>query len=766
MVTGYEKCEKKAVCAHKTASTAGGIGADKLVSFGDFCPGQADGTMCCGPEAARTSVGSGYAVNYNTIDIYDAGAGLKPVVSHVVDLDIQIKYTPGDPSRLKAEITVPFVTTKSYVNMTVANGGHSYSMCPSMYLIDLKEPLEGKPTDAVMGETSVRGTSADPWLPLTYLPTKDAFGRPRSTCSNYDFTLQTTTSGLLADLDYPDATGSATKLYGDVPTFLSAEYNTASELGMKAWPSVIDDPTSPGDGLTPGVSSTPFWTKSTPTTADMYDQKITYATGNWDIVRGWRGCKATSTGEDLVRDTLELEDQVVNGVAYPVTTYSWVWHICQVGRYGAGGQCGALDPVITYAKACTTRPASFSLSPQQISDVEVTPLDATTTAKVFLQSVVGSQNENSGCSAGQERYVITMNLVYFESATNSKVATGGTELVHDIVSPVGTSGIFDVANDLVVTEIGTGATNNVEQFLTVMRGGSPMTEGIYLLEEEALTDTSADFYRYQKVILLTKCYNTEVDAARGTRGNPNALVVGLGLATADDSVLLQTKLVTKNSDNTKRTTLDLRILASQESFKLPDAESMTAKEVQAEQTLYGSYEQARTNLGSVNGVTFTTQNPLKPGAQICSKHQIEDSHAAVAHLSVNSVGACLVSDAIQQIDVLKELAGTSVEYIAAGMRSVQKYTFGCFSDWIDVTEASQQTCSCTAAGVCNHAGCTDGGQVFIFSDQVKRLTNRPIPVTALAASYWFVSQEALNQVVVASTSPPQTISELFGTALF
>ena len=342
----------------------------------------------------------------------------------------------------------------------------------------------------------------------------------------------------------------------------------------------------------------------------------------------------------------KLEDQVINGVAYPVTTYSWVWHICQVGRYGAGGACGADDPVMTYAKACTTRPASFSLSPQQISDVEVTPLDATTTAKVFLQSVVGSQNQNSGCSAGQERYVITMNLVYFESVTNSKVATGATELVHDIVSPVGTSGIFDVPNDLEVTEIGTVDTNNVEQFLTVMRAGSPMTEGIYLLEEEALTDTSADFYRYQKVILLTKCYNTEVDAARGTRGNPNALVLGLGLATADDSVLLQTKLVAKNSDNTKRTTLDLRILASQESFKLPDAESMTAKEVQAEQTLYGSYEQARTNLGSSNGLTFDAENPLKPGAQICSKHQIEDSHAAVAHLSVNSVGACLVSAAI------------------------------------------------------------------------------------------------------------------------
>jgi hypothetical protein len=221
------------------------------------------------------------------------------------------------------------------------------------------------------------------------------------------------------------------------------------------------------------------------------------------------------------------------------------------------------------------------------------------------------------------------------------------------------------------------------------------------------------FYRYQKVILFTKCCNTEVDAARGTRGNPYALVLGLGLAT-DDSVLLQTKLVARNHDNTKRTTLDLRIIASQESFKLPDAESMTAKEVQAEQTLYGSYEQARTNLGSTkadgtsNGLTFDAENPPKPGAQICSKHQIEDSHAAVAHLSVNSVGACLVSTAIQEDTLLKVLPGTSVEYIATGMRSVQKYTFGCSSDWLDVNEATRQTCSCTL-GVCNHAGCTDGG---------------------------------------------------------
>jgi hypothetical protein len=33
MVTGYEFCEKKVVCAHKTADATSGIGVDKLVSF-------------------------------------------------------------------------------------------------------------------------------------------------------------------------------------------------------------------------------------------------------------------------------------------------------------------------------------------------------------------------------------------------------------------------------------------------------------------------------------------------------------------------------------------------------------------------------------------------------------------------------------------------------------------------------------------------------------------------------------------------------------
>jgi hypothetical protein len=48
---------------------------------------------------------------------------------------------------------------------------------------------------------------------------------------------------------------------------------------------------------------------------------------------------------------------------------------------------------------------------------------------------------------------------------------------------------------------------------------------------------------------------------------------------------------------------------------------------------------------STNGVTFedVDGSRLRPGAQLCSKHHIRNSHAVVAHLSVNSVGSCLIN---------------------------------------------------------------------------------------------------------------------------
>ncbi|MFB1020485.1 MAG: hypothetical protein QMC37_09635, partial [Flavobacteriales bacterium] len=194
--------------------------------------------------------------------------------------------------------------------------------------------------------------------------------------------------------------------------------------------------------------------------------------------------------------------------------------------------------------------------------------------------------------------------------------------------------------DQTITSVPDVNINNVEDFLTYRRtfGSDNMgvKEGFYLLQEEDNTQ-GADAYRYQKLIIVTKCYDTQLDPVRGTRGKPNQFVDLNRQASATDldtGILLEAQLIAANTDNTKRTSLNLRILASEESFLLASAEAMTSQDIQADQAIYGSYSQARSSLGvfqpdgvTPNGVTFTDSAPLRPGAQLCSKHQIRNSHA-------------------------------------------------------------------------------------------------------------------------------------------
>jgi hypothetical protein len=224
-----------------------------------------------------------------------------------------------------------------------------------------------------------------------------------------------------------------------------------------------------------------------------------------------------------------------------------------------------------------------------------------TTAKVFLQSVVGSLNGKTGCNVGSERYVITLNLVYFEAATDSSIKI--SEEVHDLVSP---ATMFSTGKtiDQPITSIADGTINNVEDFLTDRQsvGGDNLgvKEGFYLLQEEDINTGTSDVYRYQKLILVTKCYDTQLDPVRGTRGKPNAFVTDNRQAAdgeEDTGILLEAQLIAANDDNTKRTSLNLRILASEESFLLSSAESMTSQEIQADQSIYGSYSEAITQKG-------------------------------------------------------------------------------------------------------------------------------------------------------------------------
>lgn len=626
-VLGFDLCEQSALCAYKAVATS--------MSYGPYCPNQLNGKMCCGQTAARLS-----SVDFNTIDMFNNGDGIKPGVSHVVDLDVDIQYTISDPARLKVDITVPYVTTDSYINITVGSSEYAYKMCPSTYLIDMKDPLEGRPLLTRIREPAVRGSgaAASDWLPLKYLPKADAAGTPRSSCGNYDFNVDSGASvqKMRAYLSYPGSTASIDSstyesvFYGDTPT-----YNGA------VWPTYIADASDPAnEGLVPGKKLAggtrhPFFLKGTPSAG-----KITYSMGAWDVVRGWGRCQATADGNaKLVTKSSETDGHVVNGVSYDVDSYSWTWHVCRFGRYGEN--CGDNDAsIITYAKSCARYPATFSLSPQQIADVTVNPINATVTAKVFLQSVIGSGNVQSGCAAGFERFVITMNLVYFETASDSVLITD--EAVHDLVSP---SSMFSgVTSELSLTPVISPDVNDVRAFLTAQRGTSAgIVQGIFTLQEEDYTIDSQNPYRYQKVILVTKCYDTKFDSTRGTRGAPQVFA-DAHKDPAAGSIMLETQLIAENAAATKRTALNLRILASEESFHLPTAEVMEAKEIQATQTVYGSYENARAGLNEVSETVV-----LRPDAQLCSKHQIDQSHAATAHLTPNSVGACILQTTDQSV---------------------------------------------------------------------------------------------------------------------
>ena len=754
-ILGFTGCSQSALCALKADAGSDAVETSEIIGFGPYCPNQLDGKMCCGQSAARLN-----GVDFNTIDLFKNGDGIKPGVSHVVDLDVDIQYTISDPARLKVDITVPYVTEETFINISVGNSQYAYKMCPSTYLIDMKDPLEGRVSLNRMQQDAVRGSlaTADNWLPLQYLPKADAAGTPRSSCANYDFTLDEATSvtKMRSYLDYPGSTpfedGGVTYdsvMYGAVPSF--TKFSTV-------WGTYIAD--SDGNGLVPGKGGTqPFWNKGTPA-----DGRITYSTGDWDVVRGWAQCKATYDDAKLVTKTSETDAHIVNGVAYDVDSYSWTFHVCQFGRYGES--CGDNDEnIITYAKSCARYPASFALSPQQIADVSVSPVNAAVTAKVFLQSVVGSGNVKSGCAAGFERIVITMNLVFFETATDSQLIVD--ENVHDLVEP---KTMFDGATAELPLNVVAGDTPpiNVREFLQGRRETSEgIVEGIFVLGEQTVSSEVSNPYRYRKVIMVTKCYDTRFDSTRGTRGNPTKFA-DVHKDSTTNSIMLESQLIAQNDAETKRTALNLRILASAESFHLPTAEVMEAKEIQATQTVFGSYANARSQSGSGGPNAITDQDPdLRPDTQLCSKHQIDESHAAVAHLSPNSVGACILKNLGQDgiTQSILDLAGTTIEYLAVGMRETQSYTYGCFDDWIDTDGITTQTCNVASN---SPKGCkNDGGDVYMFPSVAKRLTGSD---SALAGSYWFVANGDLNTAQI-SNDPvlnPDNLAlhEIFGTGMF
>lgn len=667
---------------------------DPFTHFGEFCP-TSTGEYCCGDTISRDT---GYFPGGDTVtgtNLPDGTTDFLRRVDHVVDMNFDIVYTVDAPAKLKIEVEVPYVTSASTVTYVEDGLSKDYPMCPSTYLIDFEAPIETYPQAS---ETPNRVESQ--WLPLQHFPTSDKVGRPRSSCGNYDMTY-TDEASFKAGFKYADD-GSNTLTYGTVPA-----------VDATVW-----DPSVSTSGIPNGADT--LWKKSSP-----IGLRVNYTSGFFDLVKTYYECKDYHSNTRLVTEVPEPEPSYVNGVAYPVKTYEWTLTVCQVGFFGLG--CADVSRTQMYAKTCAKIPASFSISPQQVSHVAVTPVSETIVSKTFLQSVT---SVSSTCSTGSERVVLTLNLVLV--STDYAMIE---EESHDLVSP---SGILDVPEE--DFNITSKAYTSTEAFLNAEPN---VASGVYKLDLMDLS-TVATGVRYRKIVIVTKCYDTGYDSVEGTRATP--AVFADDVANGVPNVLVDVEVVVKKTVGSQtgdvKNTLNLRVLATKESLVLQSEDKLRQKDVTAYLKLYGSYEIAKMDTAVNLPNALPANAKMSGGDQICSKHQIQEDDAQVSNLSPNAVGACMLTT---YGETFADGAGTlmmgrSIKYRLGIGLPINDYTFGCFQDWVDVS------------------GLTPVDGVYVITDQRPRLTGTH------DSMFWFVQKEKLSTQALPGIG--ETLDSRFGTGLF
>jgi hypothetical protein len=179
--------------------------------------------------------------------------------------------------------------------------------------------------------------------------------------------------------------------------------------------------------------------------------------------------------------------------------------VCQTGFFGAN--CADPEKLQMYAKTCARVPASFSVTPRQLSHVVTSPVTENLVSKTFLQGV---DSTRSNCDVGYERVAVTLTLVIL-----AKEYSIFTQDVHDVLKP---TGIFEGSQqDIFINNATTIST--VAAFLA--QPPPPQMEGVYKLKNLDVTVGSTSLY-YEKLVVLTKCYNTVLDSATGKRAFPSA----------------------------------------------------------------------------------------------------------------------------------------------------------------------------------------------------------------------------------------------------
>lgn len=654
------------------------------VSFGDFCPSPS-GDFCCGNNVSEASVlfQGAFLASPTSMDFLRD-------VSHVTDLNVTVHYEIEAPSLIKIVVEVPYAT--------------SDKLCPSTYMIDFGDPVEPFPRkeDGYYRRTD----NEELWEPLHYLPVSDLLGRPRSACGNFDFKY-TSEADFRSKFTFPDLQNSTDRFtYGAVPNVDSGVWD--SSLSTYGIPSGADT----------------FWKIGVPNNGRVnYTSTSEISGSGFDLIKTFYQCKDYVTSERLVKRNIESDYTYLNGVPYPVETYEWNLHICQVGFFGEN--CDDIAQAQMYAKTCAKIPSSFSIAPQQVSHV-ATQNTSSLGSKTFLQSV---NSLASNCTFGHERIAIAFSFIVF---ANEYALF--EDKVHDILSP---TGIFD-AEQVDISFHNATYISTVTQLLE----SGPTKEGVFKLRPTTIAYSTASVLS-QKLVVVTKCYNTGYDAIKRERTNP--AVFAEAVEDGDGRVMFDLELVLKKHTSSFdiRNTLSIRVLSTRETFVLQTTVSLLQGEATATHKLYGSYEMAQADVSaSLSNALPEGQLTMRGGDQICSKHQLVGYEGHSTILNPNAVAACMLSVSGQNTKdgdgVL--LAGREVLYQTPSMHEPASYVFGCINDWLDLSQASLSPQG-----------------VYSISTVQRSVNNHE-------SAFWFVTKGKLSEIPLPGTT--ESLADRFGTGLF
>lgn len=701
--TAVSNCYSSAYCLYDDLTT-------DATGFGEFCP-SSTGEFCCSITAARDN---GYFQSVNPV--FSSTDASYRHIDHVVDMDFSIAYDVQAPAKLQLKVTVPYVTATSQITYVENGNSVNRTMCPTTYLIDFLPPVETEPKsgDGVIDPPAGRVGS---WLPLSHFPAEDLVGRPRTSCAAYGMNYGDA-NAFNTGFGYPTG-NSGDFTYGNVLATDAANWNTSSGVNG-----------IPYDTVT-------FWNKgAAPSPSDPQTIEYTVGdgpTGYFDLVRVWTQCKnlrSNANNAQVVTKDAEVEDIYINGVRYEVESYSWTLSVCAVGWYGP--QCDTQ----MYAKTCRSIPASFSVTPQQIAHVAIAPVTSQLVSKTFLQSVDAFPSD---CAILSERVAVTLNLVIFGTDYEIK-----TDSVHDVLAP---TGILDTVNqeDLTITSV-TGFTDFASYAAAEATAGRAVPAGVFVMDKRTVSSGGTSVY-YRKIVVVTKCYQTDYNPERGTRDSPS--VFADDIAGSDDHVLFDVEVILSNTTGLPggttdiTNTLNLRVLATKDTFVLPTASELKQKDATAYQALYGSYASAALDTAVNHPLKLPSGTQMRGGDQVCSKHQLVDADAVSTNLIPNAVGSCMLKKTLPS-KFSGVTPGDTIKYKVPG-GDVTDYTYGCFPDWIDLTGIT--------------ASIIDGESVYEFSGPVVRQLAGEVHDSI----FWFVQKQELEETQLIAG---EKMSDRFGTALF